>query len=125
MIRVTNKDGLAAYYPSNINYINDVIDIDKKTINGSPYLEISDLEHQYFLDKQIILEDGAIRELTSQELKLRSEKIDDDIFAKMSYAEKRKKEYGSPSKQMENIIENGLAAEQERVLTIKSKYPKE
>jgi hypothetical protein len=38
---------------------------------------------------------------------------------------KRINEYGSITQQMENIIENGLAAEQERVLTIKSKYPKE
>ena len=36
----------------------------------------------------------------------------------------RKKEYGLPEKQIENIIENGLESEQTRVQTIKDKYPK-
>ena len=37
----------------------------------------------------------------------------------------RKSEYGTPEHQIENIIENGLEAEQTRVQTIKDKYPKE
>jgi hypothetical protein len=37
----------------------------------------------------------------------------------------RKSEYGSNTQQIENIIENGLEAEQTRVQTIKEKYPKE
>ena len=37
----------------------------------------------------------------------------------------RKSEYGKPEQQIENIIENGLEAEQTRVQTIKEKYPKE
>ena len=37
----------------------------------------------------------------------------------------RKSEYGTPEHQIENIIENGLSAEQTRVQTIKEKYPKE
>jgi len=37
----------------------------------------------------------------------------------------RRKEYGTPENQIENIIENGLEAEQARVQTIKEKYPKE
>jgi hypothetical protein len=36
----------------------------------------------------------------------------------------RKAEYGTPRDQIENIIENGLSAEQTRVQTIKDKYPK-
>jgi hypothetical protein len=36
----------------------------------------------------------------------------------------RRAEYGTPRDQIENIIENGLAAEQTRVQTIKDKYPK-
>lgn len=36
----------------------------------------------------------------------------------------RVKEYGSASKQLENIIENGLDAEATRVAEIKAKYPK-
>ena len=37
----------------------------------------------------------------------------------------RKSEYGSNTQQIENIIENGLSAEQTRVQAIKDKYPKE
>ena len=36
----------------------------------------------------------------------------------------RQSEYGSNTQQIENIIENGLVAEQARVQTIKDKYPK-
>ena len=36
----------------------------------------------------------------------------------------RKSEYGSNTHQIENIIENGLVAEQARVQAIKEKYPK-
>ena len=36
----------------------------------------------------------------------------------------RKSEYGSNAQQIENIIENGLTAEQTRVQAIKDKYPK-
>ena len=37
----------------------------------------------------------------------------------------RRNEYGELRNQIENIIENGLEAEQARVQTIKEKYPKE
>ena len=37
----------------------------------------------------------------------------------------RKSEYGTTEHQIENIIENGLSAEQTRVQAIKDKYPKE
>ena len=37
----------------------------------------------------------------------------------------RKSEYGTLEHQIENIIENGLEAEQTRVQAIKDKYPKE
>ena len=37
----------------------------------------------------------------------------------------RKSEYGTTEHQIENIIENGLEAEQTRVQAIKEKYPKE
>tara|TARA_Y100000004_G_scaffold188248_1_gene242104 strand:- start:433 stop:753 length:321 start_codon:yes stop_codon:yes gene_type:complete len=37
---------------------------------------------------------------------------------------KRMVEYGSPVEQIQNIIENGLEAEQQRVASIKTKYPK-
>jgi len=42
-----------------------------------------------------------------------------------TYVEKRQAEYGTNTHQIENIIENGLEAEQTRIQAIKDKYPKE
>jgi hypothetical protein len=48
----------------------------------------------------------------------------DDYEYNLDQIEKRKAEYGSADQQMENIIENGLEAEQTRIQSIKDKYPK-
>ena len=48
----------------------------------------------------------------------------DDYEFNQAQIEKRKAEYGSADQQMENIIENGLEAEQLRIQSIKDKYPK-
>ena len=48
----------------------------------------------------------------------------DDYEYNLGQIAKRKAEYGSAISQMENIIENGLSAEQTRVNSIKEKYPK-
>lgn len=48
----------------------------------------------------------------------------DDYEFNLGQIAKRKSEYGSAESQMENIIENGLEAEQSRIQTIKDKYPK-
>jgi len=48
----------------------------------------------------------------------------DDYEFNLGQIAKRKEEYGSSESQMENIIENGLEAEQSRIQTIKDKYPK-
>lgn len=48
----------------------------------------------------------------------------DDYEFNLGQIAKRKTEYGTAEKQMENIIENGLEAEQTRIQTIKDKYPK-
>ena len=48
----------------------------------------------------------------------------DDYEFNLGQIAKRKAEYGSAEKQMENIIENGLEAEQTRIQSIKDKYPK-
>ena len=41
-----------------------------------------------------------------------------------TYQELRLKEYGTPTEQLERIIENGLDAEIARVAEIKARYPK-
>jgi hypothetical protein len=48
----------------------------------------------------------------------------DDYEFNLGQIAKRKSEYGTPADQMENIIENGLEAEQTRIQSIKDKYPK-
>lgn len=48
----------------------------------------------------------------------------DDYEFNLGQIAKRKAEYGSADQQMENIIENGLEAEQLRIQSIKDKYPK-
>ena len=48
----------------------------------------------------------------------------DDYEYNLGQIAKRKAEYGTAEKQMENIIENGLEAEQTRIQSIKDKYPK-
>ena len=48
----------------------------------------------------------------------------DDYEFNLGQIAKRKAEYGTAESQMENIIENGLSAEQTRVNNIKTKYPK-
>ena len=48
----------------------------------------------------------------------------DDYEYNLGQIAKRKAEYGTAEKQMENIIENGLEAEQTRIQLIKDKYPK-
>lgn len=48
----------------------------------------------------------------------------DDYEYNLGQIAKRKAEYGTADEQMQNIIENGLSAEQTRVNSIKEKYPK-
>ena len=48
----------------------------------------------------------------------------DDYEYNLGQIAKRKAEYGTAESQMENIIENGLEAEQTRIQSIKDKYPK-
>jgi hypothetical protein len=48
----------------------------------------------------------------------------DDYEYNLGQIAKRKAEYGTADQQMENIIENGLEAEQTRIQSIKDKYPK-
>jgi len=53
------------FYPSSIKYNNIVIDEDAKTIDGSPYIEITEEEHQEALELNIAaVVDGASVEYT-------------------------------------------------------------
>jgi hypothetical protein len=48
----------------------------------------------------------------------------DDYEYNLRQIAKRKAEYGSLEQQIENIMENGVTAEKNRVQSIKEKYPK-
>jgi hypothetical protein len=48
----------------------------------------------------------------------------DDYEYNLDQIAKRKAEYGTLEQQMENIMENGVTAEKNRVQSIKDKYPK-
>lgn len=48
----------------------------------------------------------------------------DDYEYNLDQIAKRKAEYGTLEQQMENIMENGVTAEKNRVQSIKEKYPK-
>ena len=111
-------------FPLQLHYPSNLFDTKTKTIDGSPYIEITVEEHLSIIGQKVKVENGVIKELTEEENQAQIKIINDDIFNKMSYAEKRKKEYGSDSKQIENIIEYGLEYEQKRVQAIKQKYPK-
>ena len=53
---------IEGYFPSFINYPNNVINTEAKTIDGSPYIEISDEEHQETLGKQMCVVNGVYQE---------------------------------------------------------------
>ena len=65
------------------------------------------------------LEKPTTEQLATYESSAQTEENNNVVIAN------RKSEYGSNSQQIENIIENGLEAEQTRVKAIKDKYPKE
>jgi hypothetical protein len=46
------------FYPSDVNYPNNVIDDDEKTIDGSPFLKITEEAHSENLGKNMIVEKG-------------------------------------------------------------------
>ena len=65
------------------------------------------------------LAEPTAEQLTTYESSAQTEENNSVIIAN------RKSEYGTTEHQIENIIENGLEAEQTRVQAIKEKYPKE
>ena len=62
------------YLPSFMNYPNNVIDEEAKTIDGSPYIEITEEEQQAALGKEMAVVDGALVEYT---------KTDNEVIAEL------------------------------------------
>jgi hypothetical protein len=89
---------------------NKVVQVSYQSVDG--YVEVAD---NVFAD-MIKKSDGTFD--YTDEFKSAHTKVD-------NYADKRIKEYGSVSEQIEYITENGLDAWQTKVEVIKAKYPKE
>lgn len=74
------------YYPSFINYKNIVVDEDAKTIDGSPYIEITEEEHQAALELNIAaIVDGKLTEYTKTDQELVEELKNSKLTACNSY----------------------------------------
>lgn len=73
------------YFPSFINYPNNVIDEEAKTIDGSPYIEISEEEHQAALGQEMAVVDGALVEYTKTDDELIAELKNSKLTACISY----------------------------------------
>jgi hypothetical protein len=89
MIKVKyNKETtkVEGFYPSFIKYNNIVIDEDAKTIDGSPYIEITEEEHQAALELNIAaVVDGALVEYTKTDEELVTELKNSKLAACSSY----------------------------------------
>jgi hypothetical protein len=70
--------------------------------------------HEWNLD----IAEPTAEQLAAQEASANTEESNQAVI------KNRQSEYGSNTQQIENIIENGLVAEQARVQAIKDKYPK-
>jgi hypothetical protein len=74
-----------SFYPNFIKYNNIVIDEEAKTIDGSPYIEISEEEHQAALGKEMAVVDGALVEYTKTDDELIAELKNSKLTACISY----------------------------------------
>jgi hypothetical protein len=74
------------FYPSFVKYNNIVIDEDAKTIDGSPYIEVTEEEHQAALELNIpAVKDGALVEYTKTNQELVEELKNSKLAACNSY----------------------------------------
>ncbi len=74
------------YFPSFRNYINNIIDEEAKTIDGSPYIKITEEEHQAALELNMpAVVDGVIVEYTKTNQELVDELKNSKLAACNSY----------------------------------------
>jgi len=50
------------YFPSFITYLNNIIDVEARTIDSSPYIEITEEQHQAAFGKKMCVVDGIFQE---------------------------------------------------------------
>lgn len=58
------------YFPDIVNYKNNIIDKDSKTIDGSPYIEITEEEHQSAIGKTMCVIDGVFQEYVQTDVEI-------------------------------------------------------
>ena len=94
---------------NSIDFLSDV-KLQDDVIDGvsSPYIK----------EWNLGIAEPTAEQLAAQEASANTEESNQTVIAN------RQSEYGSNTQQIENIIENGLVAEQTRVQAIKDKYPK-
>ena len=105
MASLSNK--IRKYVNAEVDFTSDVILQDDG--NGVAYIKEWNLDIAKPTDEQLLAQDAAATTEENNQVVIRN----------------RKSEYGTTEYQIENIIENGLSAEQTRVQAIKDKYPKE
>jgi len=104
---------MAEFRSKIIKYVNDDVDFLKDVILQDDGKGIYIKE--WNLDSPAKPTDAQLNALESDA---------DDYEYNLGQIEKRKAEYGTLEQQMENIMENGVTAEKNRVQSIKEKYPK-
>ena len=104
MAKITTK--IIKYVGQDVNFNSDVILQDD---GQGAYIKEWNLDIAKPTDEQLLAQDAAATTEENNQVVIRN----------------RKSEYGTTEYQIENIIENGLSAEQTRVQAIKDKYPKE
>jgi hypothetical protein len=92
-----------------VNSIDFNSDVKLQNDTGTDYIKEWNLDIAKPTDEQLLAQDAAATTEENNQVVIRN----------------RKSEYGTTEYQIENIIENGLSAEQTRVQAIKDKYPKE
>lgn len=61
------------YFPENVNYKNNAIDTELKTIDGEPYVEITQEEWEANRAKQMVVENGIYKEYVKSDNELLQE----------------------------------------------------
>lgn len=73
------------YFPSEISYKNNMIDTKNKTIDGEPYIEITQEDWESSRDKKMIVENGIYKEYIKPDSILLQEAKKEAIANRIAY----------------------------------------
>ncbi len=103
---------MAQLYSKIIKYVGSQVDFEKDV-----FLQ-DDGQGAYIKEWNLDIAEPTQEQLNALETQA------DDYEYNLGQIAKRKAEYGTLEQQIENIMENGVTAEKNRVQSIKDKYPK-